>query len=60
MGERKSSEATIKRNIAYNAKHVKQFKMNLNKNTDADIIEHLETKENKQGYVKELIRKDMK
>lgn len=28
-------------------------------NTESDILEYLETKENKSGYIKELIRKDM-
>lgn len=27
--------------------------------TDADILEHLATKPNKQGYIKALIREDM-
>lgn len=60
MGERKSSAELIAKNMEYNATHVKQFKIALNKKTDEDIINHLATKKNKQGYVKELIRKDMK
>ena len=31
----------------------------LNKNKDADIIEHLQTKESMNAYLKDLIRKDM-
>lgn len=31
----------------------------LNHRTDADIIQHLSQLENKQGYLKELIRKDL-
>ena len=31
----------------------------LNHNTDKDILKHLETKESKAGYIKDLIRKDM-
>lgn len=27
--------------------------------TESDLIEHLAKQENKQGYIKELIRKDM-
>jgi hypothetical protein len=57
--ERKSSDARIAANIRYNEKHVQQFKIALNKNTDTDIIEHLSTISNKQGYVKKLIRDDM-
>lgn len=34
--------------------------MKLNKNQDADIIEKLNSVDNKQGYIKELIRADLK
>jgi hypothetical protein len=37
-----------------------QIKMKLQKSTDADILLHLSQQANKQGYIKELIRKDMK
>lgn len=43
----------------YDKNNTVQIKMKLNKNTDADIIEFLETLENRQGYLKELIRNDM-
>lgn len=43
----------------YNKTHVKQIKLNLNRNTDADIIKHLDACTNVQGYIKDLIRKDM-
>lgn len=46
--------------IKYNKANVKQIKMNLNKTTDADIITHLEACGNIQGYIKDLIRKDLK
>lgn len=49
------SEASAK----YNKANVKQVKINLNRKTDADIIEHLNMCENVQGYLKNLIRKDM-
>lgn len=38
--------------------HTTQFKLRLNNNTDADIIEFLNALPNKQGYIKELIRND--
>ena len=41
-------------------KGVAQFKMNLVRATDGDIIEKLNTVGNKQGYVKNLIRKDIR
>ena len=48
-----------KASAKYNESNVKQVKMNLNRKTDADIIEHLNMCENVQGYLKNLIRKDM-
>ena len=49
----------IKRNSEYDKNNVKQITLKLNMNTESDLIEFLDTKENKQGYIKELIRKDM-
>lgn len=43
----------------YQKSNVKILKVPLNIKTDADILEHLETKENKSGYVKRLIRSDI-
>lgn len=39
--------------------HTTQFKLRLNNNTDADIINWLKEIPNKQGYIKELIRADI-
>ena len=36
------------------------IKIRLNKETDADIIVFMSNKKNKQGYIKELIRKVMR
>ena len=36
-----------------------QYKMKLQRRTDADIIALFETLENKQGYIKQLIRADL-
>lgn len=44
----------------YNRSHTVQIPIRLNLKTDADIIAHLQGIENKQGYIKDLIRKDMK
>lgn len=49
----------VKAAIKYNQTHVKQIKLNLNLKTDADIIEKLNTVDNVQGYIKDLIRKDI-
>jgi hypothetical protein len=51
--------AKVKASMKYNAANVKQVKLNLNKKTDADIIEALAACGNMQGYIKDLIRKDL-
>lgn len=43
----------------YIAKNIVRVVVSLNRNTDADILEFLEGVENKQGYVKSLIRADI-
>lgn len=55
-----ASEAQRKAIRKYNREKTKTINMVLNKKTDADIIEFLMAKENKQGYLKDLIRRDMK
>lgn len=55
--KRKSSHAQAA--SKYNKKATVQVPIRLNKNTDADILAKLETVESKQGYIKELIRRDM-
>lgn len=52
----KQSQASIK----YDRDNTKRIFIKLNTNTDIDILDHLENKPNKQGYIKELIRNDMK
>lgn len=44
----------------WKAKNTTRVTVRLNNNTDEDIIEFLSTLDNKQGYIKELIREDMK
>ena len=44
---------------AWDRNNTKQFKLKLNFNTDADIIERLEKVVNRQGYLKQLIRDDI-
>lgn len=48
----------IKQEI-YKKEMTVQKKFTLNKNTDKDILKHLEKVENFQGYIKSLIRKDI-
>lgn len=42
----------------YDAKNTVQFKLKYNKRTDAEIIEFLRSQPNKQGYIRELIKRD--
>lgn len=44
----------------YDDTHTKKIMLKLNLETDKDILEKLESVGNKQGYIKELIRKDMR
>ena len=43
----------------YMAKAIRRFNINVNRNTDVDILEHLEKLDNVQGYIKALIRSDL-
>ena len=58
--DEKQKKAHSKATTKYNQSNVKQVKLNLNRRTDADIIEHLATVGNVQGYIKNLIRQDMR
>lgn len=53
------SEAQKKATIKYDTVNTKQIKLKLNTKTDADILEKLESVPNKQGYFKELVRRDI-
>ncbi len=44
----------------YDKTHTTGLYLKLNKETDKDIIEKLEASGNKQGYIKGLIRADIK
>ena len=57
--DEKKRQAHVKAAMKYNAKNVKQIKINLNRKTDADIIEYLDKADNVQGLIKDLIRQDM-
>lgn len=44
----------------WDARNTVTVSLKLNRNTDADILEKLSTVESRQGYIKQLIRGDMK
>lgn len=54
------SDAQKRAAARYDAKNTKHIGLKLNINTDADIIERLASVETAQGYIKELIRRDIK
>lgn len=58
--KKKTSAAQIAASLRYNEKNTIQVAFRLNKTHDADIIEKLANVENKQGYIKGLIREDLK
>lgn len=55
----KSKDAQLRATQKYNKENTIQVVCRFNKNTDADIVERLQEVENKNGYIKELIRKDI-
>lgn len=55
-----SSEAQKQASARYDAANTRQIKLKLNTKTDADILGFLDRLENIQGYIKGLIRQDMK
>lgn len=44
----------------YDKKHTRRITLKLNLKIDADILELLDSTGNMQGYIKELIREDIK
>lgn len=55
----KASEARLRANAKWDKENTRQIKFKFNKSTDADILEMLDSLENKTAYIKELIRKDI-
>ena len=55
-----ATEAQKRATVKYDSKNTKQYHLKLNLNTDADVIRQLEQQESIQGYIKELIREDMR
>lgn len=54
------SESQKKANKKYDENNTKQIKLKLNLKTDKDILDKLNNVGNKQGYIKKLIRDDIK
>ena len=58
--EMKTSEAQKRATAKYQEANTRLFSLRLNYNTDQDIIDRLNQVESKAGYIKELIREDIK
>ena len=56
----KTPEYTIKAITKYDGINTRRIQLKFNKKTDADILNKLDNVENKQGYIKNLIRNDIK
>ena len=57
---KKTSDALLKAVNKYDSKNTRGIYLKLNVNTDKDILDHLDGMDNKQGYIKELIRSDLR
>lgn len=55
-----ASEARTRANVKWTKNNVKTITFGLRFDSDSDIIDFLATKENRQQYLKDLIRADMK
>lgn len=55
----KTTEAQKRANAKYDKENTIQKMIKLNKNTDADIIQYLNTLPNFQGEIKRLIRREI-
>ena len=53
------TEAAKRAQAKWDKANTVRVQMKLSKTTDADVIRKLEEADSKQGYIKELIRKDM-
>ena len=60
IGGNMASEAQKRAVAKYDAKYTQQVHLKLNTKTDADILNKLKEVGNTQGYIKSLIREDIK
>lgn len=56
----RTSKAQLRAQEKYDKDNTVQVKLKLNKKTDADIIDYLSRQENKQGFIKTIIREFMR
>ena len=56
----KTTQAQKRATAKYQEANTRLYSLRLNFNTDQDIIEKLNSVESKAGYIKELIRQDIR
>lgn len=54
-----ATEAQLKASYKYDKENTRQVHLKLNRRTDGDVLEKLDSVPSKQGYIKELIRADI-
>ncbi len=54
------SEAQRRASRKYDQANTKNYPIKINKKTEKELFDHLESCNNVNGYVKELIKQDMK
>lgn len=54
-----ATESQTRAQKKYDAKHTRQLHLKLNRRTDRDVLEKLDSVPSKQGYIKALIRADL-
>ena len=57
---KKSTDAQIRAAAKYDKTNTRLIQLKLNKKTDADILEFLDGLDNRQGFIKDMIRKHIK
>lgn len=59
LSEEERKRSRVKASAKYDKANTFMASFKLNYTTDADIIKHLESIPNRQGYIKDLIRRDI-
>ena len=59
LSEEERKKSRVKASVKYDKANTFMASFKLNYTTDADIIKHLESIPNRQGYIKDLIRRDI-
>lgn len=56
MEYKKMTRAQKNKNQEYKKKNIRQFKFELHKKRDAELISLMESQKNKQGFIKSLLK----